>query len=111
MWEAEKVILQTEIKEARGQVKKLSEENSRLAALLRQRNELYEEMREQLHEQLRVIAGLEEQIRIPQNSIGFQNKKALKERFDSGFAETFYSEKDHTTEKSDNPEKFDKFKE
>lgn len=58
-WQVDRQKFELEIKECRSQVKRLREENSRLTQLMRQKDSLYEELREQLHVQLAVIERLE----------------------------------------------------
>lgn len=54
----DKARLEQQLKDSRSQVSRLTEENKRLANLLKQKDSLYEEMRQQLHEQLAVIENL-----------------------------------------------------
>jgi hypothetical protein len=63
-----------------------------MTRLMKEKDSLYEEMREQLHEQLNVIENLERQIQIPRYSLdNFGLEK--KETQDNMLSSTFCTEK------------------
>lgn len=82
-WQVDRQKLEMELRESRGQIKRLRDENDRLRQLIDDKDALYEELREQLYHQLATIEKLEQSIR--KNSFEGEIKEVSEQTLSSTF--------------------------